>query len=151
MRIFEEVMRNERTRLEKETVLSPADLLLLPGNSSASIDHSFVDTDCDDADLLLHPFYGVAEVEDSVYSIAASNFAICCLHSRKIRDAITTIEELLQEDIPRYAIDPVVFNLCTMYDLNCSPEISNSKKKALQEVVSAYHVEDLHWRSFRLS
>ena len=47
----------------------------------------------------------------------------------------------------------VVFNLCTLYDLSCSPEISVMKKKVLQQFAGVYHMEDpvLHWRSFRLN
>lgn len=144
-------MKNEKARLDSESVLS-MDLLELPGNALTSNDCGYsMGTELEVVDMLRHPFCGIAEVEESVYSVAANNFAICSLHSRKIKVAITTIEELLQEDLPRYAVDPVIFNLCTIYDLNCSPDISALKKKALQEVVASYHVEDLHWRSFRLS
>ena len=141
------VMKNEKARKEVETVQSPADLLLLPDNALSSTDISCGHT----GNLLLHPYYGMTEIEESVYSIAGNNFAICCLHLRRIVRAVQTIEELLHEDLPKHAVDPVIFNLCTMYDLCCSPEVSSAKKKALQDVVAVYHIEDLHWRSFRLN
>ena len=61
------------------------------------------------------------------------------------------MEELIQDDPTQNLIDPVVFNLCTMYDLSCSPDVSIEKKKALQEVATHYHIDDLHWKSFRLN
>lgn len=61
------------------------------------------------------------------------------------------MEQLIQDDPTQNLIDPIVFNLCTMYDLSCSPDVSIEKKKALQEVANHYHIEDLHWKSFRLN
>ena len=140
--LFEDVMKADRTRMQNETVLSPDELLLAPGNKTRSDSVG---------NMMNHPFYGITEIEDSVYSIAANNYAICCLHLRRIREAISTIEVLLQSDPPRHAIDPIIFNICTMYDLSCAPDTSTAKKKALQEVMATYHVDDLHWRSFRLN
>ena len=82
---------------------------------------------------------------------ATNNLALCCLYLRKISTAVERLESLVCRQPGRFLVDAVVFNLCTMYDLSCAPEMSTIKKKGVQQLASAYHVEDLHWRSFRLS
>jgi hypothetical protein len=86
-------------------------------------------------------------------AVAVNNLAICSLYVKQIRQAITRLEQLILQDPARYMIDPVVFNLCTLYDLSYAPETSATKKKLLQRVASEYHMDDpiLHWRSFRLN
>jgi hypothetical protein len=86
-------------------------------------------------------------------AVAVNNLAICSLYVKQIRQAITRLEQLILQDPARYLIDPVVFNLCTLYDLSYAPETSATKKKLLQKVASEYHMDDpiLHWRSFRLN
>lgn len=83
---------------------------------------------------------------------AVNNLAICALYVKQIRQAITRLEQLILSDPARYLIDPVVFNLCTLYDLSYAPDMSATKKKLMQRVASEYHMDDpiLHWRSFRL-
>jgi len=89
--------------------------------------------------------------EDTLLGAAANNFALCALHLRKLPLAISTLERLIATDPVAHMLDPIVFNLCTMYDLSHAPEQSATKKKVLQRVASIYRIEDLHWRSFRLS
>jgi hypothetical protein len=101
--------------------------------------------------LLAHPCAGVVEMEESVLPFAVNNFAVCSLHLRRIKAAVEKIEELVQDDPARYMIDPVVFNLCTMYDLSFGPNVSTEKKKTLQIVAEKYNIDDLSWRSFRLN
>ena len=57
---------------------------------------------------------------------------------------------LILEDPLKFMIDPVVFNLCTLYDLSFAPEMSMIKKKVLQKVSTMVHIEDINWRSFRI-
>mmetsp|Transcript_3725 Transcript_3725/g.5771 ORF Transcript_3725/g.5771 Transcript_3725/m.5771 type:complete len:533 (-) Transcript_3725:97-1695(-) len=142
--LFQTIMTNESRRREKETVESPDELLvpLQPSNPTSNVES---------ANLLIHPFGGATEPEDSLFAVAANNFAICSLFLRRISSAVAKMEELIQGDPPGNLIDPVVFNLCTMYDLSCAPDISKEKKKCLQEVASIYHIDDIHWKSFRLN
>jgi hypothetical protein len=89
----------------------------------------------------------------TLLATAVNNLAICSLYVKQIRHAISRLEQLILTDPARYLIDPVVFNLCTLYDLSYAPDMSATKKKLMQRVASEYHMDDpiLHWRSFRLS
>lgn len=98
-------------------------------------------------------FDSVVTLDESVFSAAINNYAICALYLRKIRVAIDKLENLIKNDPLCNLIDPIVFNLCTLYDLSCSPDVSIMKKTMLQKLSTKYHVDDplLHWRSFRLN
>ena len=89
---------------------------------------------------------------ESVEAAATNNFAICCLHVKKVGLAVSKLESLIAEDPVVYMTDPLVFNLCTLYDLAYAPDISNTKKKTLQNVAAAYNIVDpvLQYRSFHL-
>ena len=91
--------------------------------------------------------------DENLFSSAINNFAVCSLYLKKNLDAIVRLEKLIGLNPLKYMIDPVVFNLCTMYDLSFSPDVSLTKKKALQKISSKFGILDpiLHWRSFRLN
>ena len=103
-----------------------------------------------DINLLNHPCGGVVEMEENLLPIAVNNFAVCSLHLRKIKAAVEKIEELIQDDPAKHMIDPIIFNLCTMYDLSFGPEVSAQKKKSLKIISEKYHIDDISWKSFRL-
>lgn len=98
-------------------------------------------------------FNTVVVLEDSALTAAVSNYSICALYLRHMRDAIDRLEDLIKDDPLYHLVDPIVFNLCTLYDLSCSPDLSVIKKMVLQKLSVKYHVDDplLHWRSFRLN
>mmetsp|Transcript_32080 Transcript_32080/g.46239 ORF Transcript_32080/g.46239 Transcript_32080/m.46239 type:complete len:558 (-) Transcript_32080:59-1732(-) len=91
--------------------------------------------------------------DDFVITSAINNFAICALYRKNISEAVVRLENLIRVHPVRFMTDPVIFNLCTLYDLTFSPDVSTSKKKMLQKVALKYHIEDpmVHWRSFRLN
>lgn len=91
--------------------------------------------------------------DECILCTAVNNYSICCLHMKQNLTAIEKIENLITEDPVKLMTDAVVFNLCTMYDLSFSPEVSTNKKKILQKVAAKFNINDpvLHWRSFRLS
>lgn len=91
--------------------------------------------------------------EGSLLAAAVNNCAICALYEKRIGDAIGHLERLIKIHPSRYMVDPVVFNLCTLYDLSFAPDVSTLMKKVLQRVAAKFHVDDpiLHWRSFRLT
>lgn len=95
----------------------------------------------------------ISRDDNNILGIAINNFAICSLYLKRIREAIKHLEHLILTNPMKYLIDPVVFNLCTLYDLSFAPETSTNKKKVLQKIASVYQVDDpiLHWKSFRLS
>jgi hypothetical protein len=98
-------------------------------------------------------FTAVLARDEPVMAAAVNNYAICSLYLRRIPIAISRLEGLIQQNPTKFLTDPVVFNLCTLYDLSSSPEVSVLKKKVLQQVAIRFHVDDpiLNWRSFRLS
>jgi len=99
------------------------------------------------------PFFAGIELEESLLSVAANTFSVAALHLRKMTLSVTRLESLICEDTVRYLTDPIVFNLCTLYELSCSPDVSTNKKKVLERVAKAYGVDDpvLNIRSLRLS
>lgn len=102
--------------------------------------------------LISHPFL-LADLQTEVLAVAVNNLSVCSLFLKRIDAAVGNLERLIQEDPSRYMVDPVVFNLCTLYDLTCSPDTSANKKKVLQRVAAIYNVSDavLQWVSFRFS
>lgn len=95
----------------------------------------------------------MVELEDSLLPAATNNYVLCSMYLRHLKEAITKMETLIQDDPAVYMTDPIVFNLCTMYDLSYAPETSTNKKKALQQISVLYMVDDplLHWRCFKLN
>lgn len=126
-------------------IMPPADLL-----------HSASVGSCEAAVVSALSVYDLhlrSRADGSNLAVAVNNLSICALCVKQIRTAISRLEQLVLLDPARHLTDPVVFNLCTLYDLSYAPEASATKKKVIQRVASEYHVDDpiLHWRSFRLS
>jgi hypothetical protein len=131
--------------------------------SSASDTHSIFDAGpVDGPSLFWKEDSGSAEdysfdtmilLESSILTAAVNNYSICALYLRHMRDAIDRLEELIKDDPLCHLVDPIVFNLCTLYDMSCSPDVSVIKKMVLQKLSVKYHVDDplLHWRSFGLN
>ena len=91
--------------------------------------------------------------EESLVSMSVNNYSVCALYTKRVRESIDSLERLIQRDPARYMIDPVVFNLCTLYDLSCGPEMSGRKKLAMQRVAAQYNIHEplLNVKSFRLT
>lgn len=96
---------------------------------------------------------GILEIEESFLSMAVNNYAICAIYLRRVHEAVSQLELLIQQDPARHLSDPIVFNLCTLYDLTCAPDLSTNKKKVLTRLASIYNIDDplLHSKSFRLT
>ena len=144
MEVFNSIIEKDRKKLS----LSNSDIFSIfdsapPDGPSKLWDESSVQ----------YTFDSVVTLEESIASAAVNNYAICALYLRRIKVAIDKLENLIKFDPLCYLTDPVVFNLCTLYDLSCSPDISIMKKVVLQKLSTKYHVDDpmLHWRSFRLN
>ena len=88
---------------------------------------------------------------DSLLSIAVNNFAVCAVFLKKISIAMRKLENIIQDNPVQNMSDPIVFNLCTIYDLSYSPDISSNKKKMIQRIAAIYNIEEINWRSFRLA
>ena len=91
--------------------------------------------------------------DENLYCSAINNYCICCLYLKRNSESIMRLEKLIGSNPPRFMTDPVVFNLCTMYDLSYSPDMSLARKKALQKISAKFGLNDpiLNWRSFRLN
>ena len=91
--------------------------------------------------------------EESLLSAAVNNYAVCALHLKQVDKSVSKLEDLIARNPTRHIIDPVVFNLCTLYDLSCTPELSKNKKKVLQRIASYANLHEplLNFKSFRLS
>lgn len=90
---------------------------------------------------------------ESILATAINNYAICSLHLKNIKEAVSVLEDLIKDNPTIYLIDPIVFNLCTMYDLIYASDISVQRKKTIQIIATYYDIEDpmLHWRCYRLA
>lgn len=105
------------------------------------------------ADLISNrlPFLPGIELEESLLSVAVNNFSVSALHLRKMTLSVNRLEKLILDDPVRYLTDAIVFNLCTLYELSCSPEVSTNKKKVLQAVAETFNITDpiLTYKSLR--
>ena len=82
---------------------------------------------------------------------AVNNLAVCALHSKDIKGAIDGLESLIQSDPPFYLQSTLIFNLCTMYELSSTPELSDNRKRTLHMLTKEYGVTNLEWSSFRIT
>lgn len=67
---------------------------------------------------------------------AVNNMAACSLYLGKLMDALKTLEVLVHEDPVRNLHEGVLFNLCTLYELESSRALH--KKQALLDLVSRH-------------
>jgi hypothetical protein len=86
----------------------------------------------------------------NLYATACVNYAVCCVHLRRINDGMTRLEKMIQINPSVFLTQHVIFNLCTIYDLSCAPELSENKKRALKSLAHDYH-QTLDWNVFRIS
>jgi len=84
-------------------------------------------------------------------SDAVNNIAVVLLHAKRIDDAILRLEQLVQSDPTSFLRHPVIFNLCTLYDLSCTPGVSDNKKRALHMLTKEYNVTAIEWSEFRIT
>jgi len=68
--------------------------------------------------------------------IAANNRAICLLYTCDLTRAISSLEELIRKDPEKNLDETLVYNLCTLYDLNS--EGSAEKKKSIMSLASKF-------------
>lgn len=107
------------------------------------------DLNASDVDL----YTCLTQCDDSVYPAVANNFACCAMHLGRVDTAISALESVVQEDPFHHLQDPLVFNLCTLYDISCAAPLAELKKKSLKNVAEIYWISDaaLNWKSFRLA
>ena len=62
--------------------------------------------------------------------------AVCSLYMGRLKEALSTLENLVHSDPTRYLQEGILFNLCTLYELESSRAIN--KKQALLDLVSKH-------------
>ena len=127
-------------------------------NQNQSQSSSGADTDAKEAaavavasHALVSRYAGVVFGEDPLYGSAVNGYAICALQLKDIACSVHHMERLLLRAPALQMTDIVVFNLCTLYDLSCSPAMCVKKKKVLQQLAACYGMSSsLNPKSYRL-
>ena len=67
---------------------------------------------------------------------AINNMAVCCLYLGRLKDALKSLEALVHSDPEKNLHEGILFNLCTLYELESSRALH--KKQALLDLVSKH-------------
>ncbi|XP_059146848.1 trafficking protein particle complex subunit 12-like isoform X2 [Physella acuta] len=67
---------------------------------------------------------------------AVNNMAVCSLYLGRLKDALNTLEQLVHSDPANNLHEGVLFNLCTLYELETSRALH--KKQAILDLVSKH-------------
>lgn len=67
---------------------------------------------------------------------AVNNMAVCSLYLGRLKDALNTLEQLVHSDPANTLHEGVLFNLCTLYELETSRALH--KKQSILDLVSKY-------------
>eukprot|EP01006_Ploeotia_vitrea_P030325 TRINITY_DN62788_c0_g1_i1.p1 TRINITY_DN62788_c0_g1~~TRINITY_DN62788_c0_g1_i1.p1 ORF type:complete len:454 (-),score=13.43 TRINITY_DN62788_c0_g1_i1:497-1858(-) len=71
-------------------------------------------------------------------ALAVTNRSICLLYTCNLTEAITTIEDLIRENPAAALEEPVVYNLCTLYDLQVENSVAAHKKRVVQALAHKF-------------
>lgn len=147
---FDKIISKEALKQQKSTSVNNAFSFFTSTPSSLPVS-SNADNTVDGIDFSY--LSTVVITEESLLPAAISNYAICALNLRNIKESVLKLEVLIQQDPAKYLNDAIVFNLCTLYDLTSSPDLGTNKKKVLHNISQLYHVGEpiINWKSFRLS
>ena len=69
-------------------------------------------------------------------SQAVNNMAVCSLYLGRLKDALNTLEAIVHGDPARNLNEGILFNLCTLYELESSRALH--KKQAVLDLVSKH-------------
>lgn len=97
-----------------------------------------------------HAYFGMQDSSNLLLE-AVNNASVCFLHSKQISEAVERLEGLVQSNPALFLQPVVIFNLCTMYDLSCTVELSDNKKRALHMLTKEYGVNTIPWTAFRIT
>ena len=62
--------------------------------------------------------------------------AVTSLYTGKLKEALTTLEQLIHSNPAQYLQESILFNLCTLYELESSHAVH--KKQRLLQLVSEH-------------
>lgn len=78
-----------------------------------------------------------------------NNLAVCYLYMGKLKESLATLEGMIQSDPAKNLHEGVLFNLCTLYELESSR--ASQKKAALLEMVSQHKGDSFPVASLKLA
>ncbi|XP_014781998.1 trafficking protein particle complex subunit 12 [Octopus bimaculoides] len=93
--------------------------------------------------------FKAAVVEDPSNPVAVNNMAVSSLYLGKLKDALDTLEDLVQSDPTHNLHEGILFNLCTLYELESSH--APQKKQALLSLVSKHKGDSFHVACLKMS
>merc|ERR1711912_210572 len=67
-----------------------------------------------------HGFFQEAVNVEPDNAVAVNNMAVCSLYMGKLKEALATLERLIHTDPSRFLQEGLLFNLCTLYELESS-------------------------------
>nr|XP_054772794.1 trafficking protein particle complex subunit 12-like [Lytechinus pictus] len=73
---------------------------------------------------------------DPTNFMAINNVSVCCLYLGKLKEALSLLENLVNKDSSEFLDESLIFNLCTLYELESSKSIV--KKQNLLSLVSKH-------------
>lgn len=73
---------------------------------------------------------------DPLNTSAVNNMAVCCLYLGRLKEALKSLEALVHRDPTTNLHEGILFNLCTLYELESSRALH--KKQALLDLVSKH-------------
>ena len=71
-----------------------------------------------------------------VFPQAINNIAVCLLYMGRLKEALTRLESMVQSNPEKYLDEALLFNLCTLYELESSK--SGYKKQLLLGMVNKH-------------
>jgi len=84
-----------------------------------------------------------------VIFVANFNLAVCQLYLGNLRQSISTLENLLKVDPVHFLSETLIFNLCTLYELESEQHLD--KKKHLMKLAAAHYGDHFNVESLKNS
>ncbi|XP_031555083.1 trafficking protein particle complex subunit 12-like [Actinia tenebrosa] len=96
-----------------------------------------------------HKHFVAATKLDPENSVATNNVAVCLLFLGKLKEALQVLESIIWSNPPKNLNDGLLFNLCTIYELESSWSLQ--KKQKLLELVSQYKGDGFNVSCLKIS
>ncbi|XP_064604975.1 trafficking protein particle complex subunit 12-like [Liolophura sinensis] len=96
-----------------------------------------------------YQYFTTAKKADPTNPIAVNNLAVCYLYMGKLKESLATLEGMIQSDPSKNLHEGVLFNLCTLYELESSR--ASQKKASLLEMVSKHKGDSFPVASLKLA
>ncbi|GAB1603607.1 trafficking protein particle complex subunit 12-like [Argonauta hians] len=94
-------------------------------------------------------YFKSAVLDDPSNPVAVNNMAVSSLYLGKLKDALDTLEDLVHSDPTHNLHEGILFNLCTLYELESSH--APQKKQSLLSLVSKHKGDSFHVACLKMS